>query len=282
MTCIFDKEKLRVFLQDFHTLTKCTISIWDADFNQIMFYPPNMCGLCRQIKSTSSGKKKCLESDIHALKIASKLRKPYTFTCHAGLVDTAIAVFYADEIIAYIMFGQINDSEKILCDIEKTKKIYQKYGFNVEEIEDLYQEIPVLDNSQINASAHFLQMCTSYLYLHQMIKIEKNELAFSIDRFIVDNINKDISVGDICETFRISKNKLYQVSHKFFNTTIKNYIIRKRLDAAKHYLTTSDLPINEISSKVGFTDYNYFIRIFKSKIGYTPLSYRKEFPFNLS
>ena len=37
MKVFFDKEKLRGVLRDFHELTRATISVWDADFNQLMF-----------------------------------------------------------------------------------------------------------------------------------------------------------------------------------------------------------------------------------------------------
>ncbi len=281
MTYIFDKEKLKSVLSDFYVLTKCTISIWDADFNQIMFYPPAMSDFCKAIKSNPMGKLKCLESDKTACINAAKLKKPYTFTCHAGLVDTAVPIYYDNEVIAYMMFGQIRDLEQVYSNLNNSKVVCQKYGISEKDVEAYYNKLAILDKSQMKASANFLQMFTSHLYLSQMIKIEKNVLAFDIDSYIDRNIEKDISVKELCNQFKISKNRLYQLSHKFFNTTINNYIITKKLEKAKHYLTTTDISINEVSGKAGFSDYNYFIRIFKNRIGYTPLSYRKEFPFNL-
>ncbi len=281
MKVIFDKDKLGEILKDFNTITNATISVWDADFNQIMYYPKKMKCLCHAIKTNPNGKQKCFNSDIDAFMKSSLQEKPYTFTCHAGLVDTAIPVYYEDEVIAYIMFGQIRDKEESLSNVEDVIELCKKYNMNEETVRKYYAELPVLTREQIDASAKFLKMVTIHLHLSQTIKIEKNKLVSDIDSYITENITSPISIDDICDEFNITKNYLYEISHSFFNTTIKDYIIIKRLELAKHYLTTTRIPISEVSTKSGFSDYNYFIRIFKKRIGYTPLVFRKKFPLEV-
>ncbi len=278
---IFNKRKLTEILKDFHTITKATISIWDVDFNQLIFYPNPMTSLCSKIKSNPLGKKMCLQSDIEAFKKATINKSPYTFTCHAGLIDTVVPVYSVNEVIAYIIFGQVRDTEQVMSNVDNVKKLCKKYGINEKCVEEYYNELPMMDMRQIEAASNFLKMCTNYLHISQMIKIEKNELASGIDNYITENIKQELSVDELCNKFRISKNVLYQISHKFFNTTIKDYVTRKRLDLAKNLLTNTQLSVSEISLKCGFTDYNYFIRVFKSKIGHTPLAYRKKFPLEL-
>ena len=117
MTYKFDKEKINKLLKEFYTISKVTMSVWDSDFNQITFYPNPMAPICAKIKSNEEGKKKCLESDICALKKAASTKNAYTFSCHAGLVDTVVPIYHNDELIAYIMFGQIKDKEQYLNQI---------------------------------------------------------------------------------------------------------------------------------------------------------------------
>ena len=202
-------------------------------------------------------------------------------TCHAGLLDVAIPVRYKQQILAYIMFGQIRDMEEEYVNLNTVKKLCKKYDINEAEIEECYKEIPVLTHSQINAATNFLSMSTLYLYISQAIKIEQNELVSSIDSYITQNITKQITIEELCKEFNISQNKLYELSHKYFYTSIANYITLKKIELAKSYLTTGHLPISQISEKVGFSDYNYFIRKFKKQTGYTPLYYRKNFPHNI-
>ena len=281
MTYRFDKQKLTQCLRDFYSISKITMSVWDADFNQITFYPNPMSPICAQIKSSPKGKMECLNSDIAACIMASKIRRPHTFTCHAGLIDTVIPIYYNNALIAYIMFGQIRDREENLSNIDNVKKLCKKYNIDEKAIEEHYQQLPILERGQIDAIANLFTKCVPYFYTSQAIKIEQNELASEIEDYIVQNIELAHSIDDLCNKFKISKNILYQLSHKFFKSTIKDFVITKRIEKATHYLTTTQMPISEISLKVGFNDYNYFIRTFKLRTGHTPLSYRKNFPLNI-
>ncbi|GAA4836170.1 AraC family transcriptional regulator [Paenibacillus vulneris] len=48
-----------------------------------------------------------------------------------------------------------------------------------------------------------------------------------------------------------------------------------RMEAAKRLLTGSVLPVPEVAAQVGFSDYNYFIRLFRKSVGMTPGLYRQ-------
>ena len=59
------------------------------------------------------------------------------------------------------------------------------------------------------------------------------------------------------------------------NKTLHNYIMDYRLHVAKNYLITTELTITEIAEKTGFSSYTYFIKLFRERIGTSPLQYRK-------
>lgn len=278
---IFDKEKLYRIIKDFYELTSATISIWDADFNQLMVYPDEHKRICKEIKENPCGNKNCFLSDKSACILATNMEKPYTFTCHAGLLDTVIPVRYNNEILAFIMFGQIRDCEEEYVKIDNVKNLCEKYGIDNNFIDENFEEIPILTHNQIYAAANFLSMSTIYLHVSQAIKIERNELVSAIDKYITDNIDMQITIESLCNHFSISQNQLYELSHQYFHSPIAHYITLKKVELAKHYLTTTQLSISMISEKVGFSDYSYFIRKFRKITGYTPLYYRKNFPHNI-
>ena len=56
--------------------------------------------------------------------------------------------------------------------------------------------------------------------------------------------------------------------------TCHDYLLNLRLDLAKVMLTNTELPINEIGSRVGYPDANYFAKLFKNVTGRTPTQYR--------
>ena len=52
------------------------------------------------------------------------------------------------------------------------------------------------------------------------------------------------------------------------------YLEQIRIDKAKQYLSSTCLKISQIAEMVGYADMKYFSKVFKSKTGYSPLSYR--------
>jgi len=56
----------------------------------------------------------------------------------------------------------------------------------------------------------------------------------------------------------------------------KGLLQEKRLEAASHLLLTTDLSVSEIMAAVGYENSSYFHRIFRSRYGATPLTYRSK------
>lgn len=93
-------------------------------------------------------------------------------------------------------------------------------------------------------------------------------------RSIWDNLDKDLSVGLICEAMGIGKTTLSADFKKYAGTSIAKFIRNTRIEKAQLLLASTDIPITEISDQVGFTDYNYFCRVFRKVVGESPSSYR--------
>lgn len=55
------------------------------------------------------------------------------------------------------------------------------------------------------------------------------------------------------------------------------YIHTLRLEEAKHMLETGNAPVEAIADDVGYQDASFFRRLFRRKVGLTPLHYRKRF-----
>jgi YesN/AraC family two-component response regulator len=57
--------------------------------------------------------------------------------------------------------------------------------------------------------------------------------------------------------------------------TMTEYIALMRCKKAARLLKKTDLPVQEISSYVGYSDNNYFVKVFKKIYDLTPSEYRK-------
>ena len=49
-----------------------------------------------------------------------------------------------------------------------------------------------------------------------------------------------------------------------------------RIDEAKKLFKTTDLSVNEVSDRVGFSSWSYFSRVFKKVAGTSPAEYRRK------
>ncbi len=84
------------------------------------------------------------------------------------------------------------------------------------------------------------------------------------------NINMDI----LCQISDYSSSHLAKIFKHETGRTITQYIANLRCRQAAEMLRETNLPVQEISSYVGYTDNNYFVKVFKKVIGNTPSEYR--------
>ncbi len=98
----------------------------------------------------------------------------------------------------------------------------------------------------------------------------------AITEYLNEHIDEQISVETITKKFAINKNKLNDLFMKQASMTCHDYLLTLRMDLAKVMLTNTELPINEIASRVGYPDAGYFAKIFKHVTGKTPSLYRSD------
>jgi len=95
-----------------------------------------------------------------------------------------------------------------------------------------------------------------------------------ITEFLNEHIEEQITLDMITKKFAINRNKLNALFVKNSSMTCMNYLQKLRIDLAKILLSKTEIPISEVSSRVGFPDPNYFTKLFKKTTGVTPSKYR--------
>ena len=270
----FNVEKLDKLLYDLYLITGLAVSVWDSQMNQLSFQPKQMRSFCRVISSTPKGEQLCRLSDRALCMECSETGKAVSRYCHAGLIDTAIPIKFNDTILGFMMFGQIADKPSSEV-IPALKRLAENLDMDYTYLHSLYDELGSHDSEKINAIANILKMATRYLWLSEYIKVGYDTTASKIDEYIRAHLGEELTVKTICQAFGLSKNRLYEISHEWFHSSIGEHISKTRIEEAKVLLGTTDFPINQICTKVGIKDYNYFTKFFKSYVGTPPLKYRK-------
>ena len=73
----------------------------------------------------------------------------------------------------------------------------------------------------------------------------------------------------------MSPNHLSACIKKYAGETFINILIRKRMEQARKLLEDTDLRIQEISARCGYTDQHYFSYCFKKYCGESPNALRR-------
>jgi LacI family transcriptional regulator len=106
-----------------------------------------------------------------------------------------------------------------------------------------------------------------------VLAIEDRDLALAV-RFIREHACEGITVEDVLANVPLSRSVFERRFARLFGRTPKAEILRARLDRVKQLLAGTDIPLKQISMKVGFTHPEYMNVIFKERTGQTPGQYR--------
>lgn len=102
----------------------------------------------------------------------------------------------------------------------------------------------------------------------------ENTLVRDITAILKSNIEGKITLSDISEQTYYSKTFIEAVFKKHKNTTIMQYNTILKIEKAKELLREEKLSVGEVAERLGYENANYFIKVFKSQVGITPLKYK--------
>lgn len=274
MKVTFDVQKLKKLMSDFYNCTNITITLFDSELNYITDAGKSQA-YCDAIRTTPSLWINCNCSDRDHAHEASNQRCPLVYTCHAGIAESVTPIFYDDTLIAYLMLGKFRDAEQLYSSPQIVREVANKYELDEHKMLEAYYDIPIYSKSYIDSAIAILEACICYIGSENYIRLHRSALSSQIEKYVDDNLSRDITVAELCKQFHVSRQILYSIFKIEFNDTIRNFILKKRLQQAQHLLLTTQKPISDIATEIGFIDYNYFIRFFKKKVGISPLQYRK-------
>lgn len=275
MECIFDKEKLEQVLVDFSNSTGIVVVFYNSDKEDIVHSALDS-SYCNYVRGCGECIRHCNQSDFTHMKEVFLHRQTSRYTCHAGLMEMIFPIVYDDVLIAYIQIGQFRDAEQVYSNADRLSEIAERYGLSHEQLQSLYGELPVVSEEKLSSLCNIINILVKSFWIDGLITCNRSMLSVKIERYIEEHLGGSIGLNEICNEFYLSKNAAYRLFRNEFQTTVNDFIMKKRLKRAQELLQSEpDLNVTQISYLCGFSDYNYFIRLFKKQVGKTPLQFRK-------
>ena len=272
MNVFYNAEKLGRIFEDFYQMTGVNVNLVDTNFSFLDCNPQRHNDYCGCVQCTEAGRVACMESDIYLLEQCQQTKKSVWHICHAGLLDIAVPLFYQEEVLGYLILGQIKEQDTFLAD----RDYLTQMGCNLAKMEQYHKELPTTSPEKIQSLISLVTMLSEYILLENMLTLSVNPGLKTAVEYIHRHLEENLDIHSISKHTRLSKSALYQNFHKHFHCTINAYINQKRVEKAKALLSLTDFSMEEISQQVGFSSASYFGRIFKNITGLSPRNYRKK------
>ena len=162
-----------------------------------------------------------------------------------------------------------------------SRKAAEESGLSVITIDEITQKYTQLSSATNNAELQTRYQIDMIVELTKAVRNHK----LSLDKYsppiqrVMEYINlhlgDHISNDDLAANASMSISHLSKVFKKETGGTMTEYIALMRCKKAAGLLKKTDLPVQEISSYVGYSDNNYFVKVFKKIYDLTPSEYRK-------
>ena len=269
-------QKITDIMKSFYMLTQIRMAIVDIDCHEIMGYPESFTDFCAYLRSVPESCAKCEYSDHQAFEMCRKTGDIYIYKCHAGLTEAAYPLRDKETIIGFIMFGQVTDIKNRNGLRDMILMQCQDYPVSPATLKKAISKLKYKSAEELIAVAMIFETCINYILQKQLVTARGEQMARKLDRFIVNHLADDLTVPVIARELRISRTRLYTLSHQYLGIGIAEYIKRKRVDKAKELLSDTALSFSEIAEQLGFSDINYFRRCFRSSEGMSLKAFRNQ------
>lgn len=106
----------------------------------------------------------------------------------------------------------------------------------------------------------------------KVIKDNSNTIKRILDAHLYDRFN----LQEITDTLYLSKAQIIRIFKEHYGLTPYQYFIKQKIRLSVTMLLNSSMSIKEIAESLSFADQHYFSNTFKSILGVSPTTFRRE------
>jgi len=159
-----------------------------------------------------------------------------------------------------------------------------QYKDHVKYLEGLRHKILELLNTAIiySSSSSYKQITEvpdAYMeaLLHLPVNVQSDNLIVRKAKEFVDtHLFEDIALTKVAAHIHVSASYLSRVFLEEIGENFSDYVIRNKLEYAQRQIRETNKKVYEIAEEIGYSNPNYFSKLFKKRYGVTPLEYRNQ------
>ena len=151
------------------------------------------------------------------------------------------------------------------------------HPFHIDTISTNFAHFIEHANSIAQLNELEFKMTETYVRLIQRYTLrEYSPIVRKAMNYIIINLSSELRLSDIARASGVSPNYLSALFNQETGDSVSAYINQKRISKAAELLENRSTQIQEIAFYVGFSDLNYFTRVFRTIKGMPPGEYRKK------
>lgn len=217
-------------------------------------------------------------------------REPDTFSVHSGISE--LRHYFNDGYVDLLEEESIKLLDELTCSGKAGRKqmrdFFQEYlkllysilwdnGWEGSELVQSERDQEVMNNAP-NSSEDMK------LLIHHVSEFLRSKrhprssrsVAQMLCQYIGEHYAEPLSRTQLADFIHLNPDYMARVFQKEMGCSIKEYITDRRMEAARLFLRSTNLPISEIAEKVGYENYPYFIQNYRKKYNITPKADRDD------
>jgi len=145
-----------------------------------------------------------------------------------------------------------------------------------EEMARLNHSVAAVLHKGMFSSAETLGHIREALTRRHRLRSEAQRLTRQAMAYIHEHYSEPVGREEIARHIGVSEGYLSRCFTQETGLSLIQYLNRYRIQRARQLLTGSHMTVTEIALEVGFSDSNYFSRVFRREVGMSPLTYRRK------
>ena len=166
-----------------------------------------------------------------------------------------------------------NWAGQVLILLEKTRKVYQVAGQEDPHVIQLGIDAERIYSRVIDQVQGYMERIFEEIITSKLAKLS-GELDYAVE-FIEKNLHRDITLGEIAHYMNISPHYFSRIFKKAHSQNFVDFVTDRKIIQAVYWLRSTDKSINEVALALGFSEPNYFSKVFKKRLGTTPSEFKR-------
>lgn len=245
---------------------------------------------CMYVKSDKEKYHKCLSMIRKMHHKCSNNNETFYGMCYAGLFEYVTPIVNHNIVIGTINVGFFNSNDRL--SLRQIKRLCASSDILDEETAiELFRssvsrphQSPETLLPMMELIAEYLSMTYDSIRKTHDTQTRKRQTSSSEDtilshaaEYVRQNFTNHISASELSQFCHCSESYLSHIFKRRLNVNINTYINKVRIEASKNFLVDSNASISEIANSTGFSDSNYYSRVFSKLVGISPKEYRRRF-----